>query len=261
MTTDDDYWLRYRKADLAAQIAAEEALGRNTGLLYAARRMVAHLEGRKSDTVRQAPTYCVRCGRSSLVAVINPKNGVCTRCSTVAATTKKKDDLRADHDLLRNFVHRQNVVVSTRLDTTDECVDILRETVEKLADNQEKLFHLIKLTQDTDLTQNRLLARCDDRLVKLEDRLDPPPSDESLTDRIARQDDEPHGIGLDGRCADCDAPEADTWLSNQERIDLIGRWMHPGLWSALDGRREAILKILGGQHVEPPLAGGGVRER
>lgn len=69
---------------------------------------------------------------------------------------------------------------------------------------------------------------------------DSPPTDESLTDRIAAQD-EPH----------------DTCLSNQERIDLIGRWMHPGLWSGLDSRREAILKILGGQHVEPPLAGGG----
>lgn len=43
---DPDYWLRYRKADLVAQIAAEEALGRNTGLLHAAKRMVAHLEGR-----------------------------------------------------------------------------------------------------------------------------------------------------------------------------------------------------------------------
>ena len=37
-----------------------------------------------------------------------------------------------------------------------------------------------------------------------------------------------------------------------ERLDCIGRWMKPSLWSALDGRREAILRILKGEIVEPP---------
>ena len=39
-----DQWLRYRISDLKAQIAAEEAIGRNSGLLHAAQRMVKHLE-------------------------------------------------------------------------------------------------------------------------------------------------------------------------------------------------------------------------
>ena len=37
-----------------------------------------------------------------------------------------------------------------------------------------------------------------------------------------------------------------------ERLDCIGRWMKPSLWSALDGRREAILRILKGEIIEPP---------
>lgn len=47
---DRDYWLRYRLADLRAQIAAEEALGRNTGLLRAAKRMVRHFDGEPTPT-------------------------------------------------------------------------------------------------------------------------------------------------------------------------------------------------------------------
>lgn len=37
-------WLIYRRADLNAAIAHEQALGRNTGLLHAARRAVALLD-------------------------------------------------------------------------------------------------------------------------------------------------------------------------------------------------------------------------
>ena len=44
-------------------------------------------------------------------------------------------------------------------------------------------------------------------------------------------------------------------VSLQGRLDCIGRWMHPGLWSGLDSRREAILKILKVEMVEPPSWG------
>ncbi|ASZ75155.1 hypothetical protein PBI_TREYKAY_86 [Mycobacterium phage TreyKay] len=41
-------------------------------------------------------------------------------------------------------------------------------------------------------------------------------------------------------------------LTPGEKLALIEAWMHPGLWSALDGRRNAILRILNGESVTPP---------
>jgi hypothetical protein len=41
-------------------------------------------------------------------------------------------------------------------------------------------------------------------------------------------------------------------LTDAEKLDMIRRWMHPGLWSGLDNRREAFLRILAGEPVEPP---------
>lgn len=45
-------------------------------------------------------------------------------------------------------------------------------------------------------------------------------------------------------------PEAD--LDDADKLALIERWLHPGLWSGLDGRREALLRIVRGEAVEPP---------
>lgn len=45
-------------------------------------------------------------------------------------------------------------------------------------------------------------------------------------------------------------PDAD--LDDAAKLALIDRWLHPGLWSGLDGRREALRRILDGQAVEPP---------
>lgn len=47
------------------------------------------------------------------------------------------------------------------------------------------------------------------------------------------------------------APRAEP-LTDAGKLDVIGRWMHPGLWSGMDGRREAFLRILAGEPVEPP---------
>lgn len=41
-------------------------------------------------------------------------------------------------------------------------------------------------------------------------------------------------------------------LDDAAKLALIRRWMHPGLWPGLDGRREAFLRILEGEAVEPP---------
>lgn len=41
-------------------------------------------------------------------------------------------------------------------------------------------------------------------------------------------------------------------LSDTEKLALIWAWMHPGLWSAVDGRRGALLRILSGEKVPPP---------
>ncbi|UVD41041.1 hypothetical protein [Mycobacterium phage Kashi_RDG1] len=41
-------------------------------------------------------------------------------------------------------------------------------------------------------------------------------------------------------------------MTSDEKLALIEAWMHPGLWSALDGRRNAILRILKGESVTPP---------
>lgn len=299
-STDPDYWMRYRKADLVAQIAAEEALGRNTGLLHAAKRMVAHLEGQTNmqDYPKPEPitiksydttetTVCANpdCRPWVHPAYLCPKRITADKENTLG---KNKDDdwdklsewdrmrqeiadlgerltqrenahrnlhasleatdrevygLRADHDLMRNFVHRQNVEANKRLDDLTGRMGAREDAAHSLV---EALDDVNKNLNTTDECVNVLSSR----VYTLEDRLSPP-SDESPTDRIAQQDDEPHGIGLDGRCEDCDDLVAEPVMSNQERIDLIGRWMHPGLWSAMDGRREAILKILGGQHVEP----------
>ena len=38
----------------------------------------------------------------------------------------------------------------------------------------------------------------------------------------------------------------------QERLDNIGRWLHPGLWGTLDGRRGIFLRILAGEQIDPP---------
>lgn len=43
-------------------------------------------------------------------------------------------------------------------------------------------------------------------------------------------------------------------ITNTEKFSLIEEWMKPELWSVLDGRRLAILKILAGERVEPPSA-------
>lgn len=40
--------------------------------------------------------------------------------------------------------------------------------------------------------------------------------------------------------------------NSRELLDCIGRWMKPSLWSAVDGRRNSILRILQGEIVEPP---------
>lgn len=41
-------------------------------------------------------------------------------------------------------------------------------------------------------------------------------------------------------------------MTSDDKLALIEAWMHPGLWSALDGRRNAILRILNGESVTPP---------
>lgn len=50
-------------------------------------------------------------------------------------------------------------------------------------------------------------------------------------------------------CSICDE---DTSLTDKEKLDLIKEWMHPGMWSALDGRRECILRIINGEKLVPP---------
>lgn len=42
--------------------------------------------------------------------------------------------------------------------------------------------------------------------------------------------------------------------TDAEKLAAIKEWMHPGLWSGLDGRRDALLKILAGELVRPPAA-------
>jgi hypothetical protein len=45
---------------------------------------------------------------------------------------------------------------------------------------------------------------------------------------------------------------SDETMSDADKLELIARWVeHPGLWSAIDGRREAFRKILAGDRVEP----------
>lgn len=60
---DPDFWLRYRISDLKSQIAADEAMGRNTALLHAAKRMVKHLEETptKESRLYDVPKMC-NCG-------------------------------------------------------------------------------------------------------------------------------------------------------------------------------------------------------
>jgi len=41
-------------------------------------------------------------------------------------------------------------------------------------------------------------------------------------------------------------------LTDSDKLSLIEKWMQPGLWSALDGRRKVILQIIGGKKIEPP---------
>ena len=41
-------------------------------------------------------------------------------------------------------------------------------------------------------------------------------------------------------------------MTDAEKLEQIKKWMHPGLWSGLDGRRAAILSIMDGFKVEPP---------
>lgn len=41
-----------------------------------------------------------------------------------------------------------------------------------------------------------------------------------------------------------------TGLTDQEKLAKIEEMMHPGYWSAMDGRREAILKVLGSTRQE-----------
>lgn len=41
-------------------------------------------------------------------------------------------------------------------------------------------------------------------------------------------------------------------MTETEKLALIEAWMHPGLWSGMDGRRAAMLRILAGEKVLPP---------
>ena len=43
-----------------------------------------------------------------------------------------------------------------------------------------------------------------------------------------------------------------TKLTDAEKLGLIEAWLHPGLWSAIDARREAFTRILAGESVLPP---------
>lgn len=265
MSDSTDYWMRYRKADLVAQIAAEEALGRNTGLLHAAKRMVAHLEGQtnmqdypKPEPITIKSYESKDCGCVPVFPVGTTMAAPCPDClmpHPAHLCPKKLEKITADqgNDLGkgRNTSERNagNDVVELNLSDWQRLNNEVTRLTGAVADltgrmgaREDAARSLVEALDDVNKnlnTTDECVNVLSSRVYALEDRLSPP-SDESPTDRIAQQD-EPH----------------DTWLSNQERIDLIGRWMHPGLWSAMDGRREAILKILGGQHVEPPLAGGG----
>lgn len=73
----DGQWLRCRISDLKASLRAEEALGRNTGLVHAARRMIRFLEDQ--EELVKKDHYCDCCGRSAL-AVIMGTDGTCTTC-------------------------------------------------------------------------------------------------------------------------------------------------------------------------------------
>lgn len=150
---------------------------------------------------------------------------------------KKKDDLRdlrADHDLMRDFIHRQNVVLNRRLDTledkvadltgrmgaredaahnlvealddvnqnldttdaevasfkvlitdfiesfaqtddkldtTDECVNVLKDTVAKLADCVENLNRAQESTTSILKTQHHLVQRLKKRLDQQHDEM------------------------------------------------------------------------------------------
>lgn len=41
-------------------------------------------------------------------------------------------------------------------------------------------------------------------------------------------------------------------VGDRDKLRLIEQWMRPQYWSVLDNRREAILKILEGEWVDPP---------
>lgn len=41
-------------------------------------------------------------------------------------------------------------------------------------------------------------------------------------------------------------------MTDAEKLAAIEMWMHPGLWSAVDGRRAALVRILGGEMALPP---------
>ena len=49
----DEQWLKYRISDLKASLAREEAEGRNTALVHAARRMIRFLEDREEEMDRE----------------------------------------------------------------------------------------------------------------------------------------------------------------------------------------------------------------
>lgn len=288
---DPDYWLRYRKADLVAQIAAEEAMGRTTGLLHAAKRMVAHLEEREADMDPKKDYAISIKSYDSTPETVSV--AMCDQCLTPhpkafcpkritadkenALGKKKKDEkavdvfweslrlLRSDVDGLtarmaqrenahrnlhasleatdrevyglRDFVHRANTEANKRLDdledkvtildssricevqrlnnivlrveqlektvadltgrmgaredaahnlvealddvnknldTTDECVNVLKDTVATLADCVENLNRAQESTTATLKTQHHLTQRLHKRVSALEDRRDAP---------------------------------------------------------------------------------------
>ncbi|ASR85389.1 hypothetical protein SEA_CAIN_91 [Mycobacterium phage Cain] len=41
-------------------------------------------------------------------------------------------------------------------------------------------------------------------------------------------------------------------MTDAEKLAAVEEWLHPGLWSAIDGRREALGRILAGDPVAPP---------
>ncbi|TGB37890.1 hypothetical protein [Mycolicibacterium peregrinum] len=85
-----------------------------------------------------------------------------------------------------------------------------------------------------------------------------------LADHFARQQAEPvvdaliRAANLSGVEAQEGQPSSRTEdaeksvMSDAEKLALIGAWMHPGLWSGMDARRAALLRILAGERVQPP---------